>query len=185
MDANFVASRQGQSPIDPIALEKIENATCKTFEEFSEFLGFNDIMWDENQFVPFSSFPDNLKPKDMTDMLDEIIHFYRKVKDLLPEVNPNFLLVSQYFDSDLPSLLRRYIILYHKYWKYSPENCLLMYQFIRADNHPDILPDIDSIDHFSNLFEWRLHINTLMIHRYKSMFQIAGIDLVFLQSKEV
>lgn len=170
--------------MDPIALEKIENATCKTFEEFSEFLGFNDIEWDDNRFVPFSSFPDNLKPKDMIDIAMEIVHFYRKVKDLLPEVNPNFLLVSQYFDFDLPSLLKRYIILYHKYWKYSRENCLLMYQFIRADNHPEILPDIDSVDHFTTLEEWRLHINTLMIHRYKSMFQIAGIDLNFLQSKE-
>jgi hypothetical protein len=171
--------------MDPIALDKIEHATCKTFEEFSEFLGFNDVEWENDRIVPLSSFPDNLKPKDMIDILDEIIHFYRKIKDLLPEVNPDFLLVSHYFDSDLPSLLKRYIILHHKYWKYSRENCLLMYQFIRSDYHPEILPDIDSIDHFSTLEEWRLHINTLMIHRYKSMFQIAGIDLNFLQSKEV
>jgi hypothetical protein len=171
--------------MDPIALDKIEHATCKTFEEFSEFLGFNDVEWDNDHIVPISSFPDNLKPDDMVAIQMEIIHFYRKVKDLLPEVNPDFLLVSHYFDSDLPSLLKRYIILHHKYWKYSCENCLLMYQFIRADNHPEILPDIDSVDHFSTLVEWRLHINELMIHRYKSMFQIAGIDLTLLQSKEV
>ena len=66
MLANFVGLRQGQSPIDPIALEKIEDATCKTFEEFSEFLGFNDIEWENDPIVPLSSFPDNLKPKDIS-----------------------------------------------------------------------------------------------------------------------
>ncbi len=167
--------------MDPIALEKMEEATCKIFEEFSAFLALNDIDW--NHRVLKSSFPDNLNKFDMIAIQDEIIHFYRKMRDLLPEVNPDFLTVSRYFDSDLPSLLRRYIILHHKYWKHSRENCLTIYEILQADFED--IPFIEDVNHFETLPEWRNHINHLMIDKYHHIFQIANIDILFLQAKEV
>jgi hypothetical protein len=169
--------------MDPIALEKMEEATCKIFEDFSAFLGFNDLIWEQEEIIPKSTYPDNMNKFDMMAIQDEIIHFYRKVRDLLPEVNPDFLTVSRYFDTDLPSLLRRYIILHHKYWKHSRENCLRIYEVIQADFED--IPFIEDVNHFETLAEWRLHINQTIIMKYPHIFQIANIDIHFLQAKEV
>lgn len=169
--------------MDPIALEKIKMVVEKTHDQFADMLNLNDINWLDESVIPKSLFPSDLTAFDMEKIQLEIIHFYDKICDMLADENPDFRLISQYFESDLPSLVKRYILLHHKFYSYSCNNCLLMYHFIQADYLS--LPNIESVDHFSTLAEWRLHINQTMISKYSLMFQIARIDLPLLQSIEV
>ena len=168
--------------MDLIAQEKIKMAVCKTFQELTQFLNFNDIEWKQEALIPKSSFPDHFNAFDMIKIQDEIIHFYRKIRDLTPDVHDDVSIISNYFDIDLPSLLQRYIILHHQYWKHSRENCLMFYQFIQTDF--DDIPLIEDVNHFETLTEWRYHINHLMLTKYSHIFQIAHIDIHFLQSNE-